>query len=130
MIAEISLRSLFYSGGRRRSRNGKGGGAIILIAILLAFVGYGISILMRFAISRKREYMADAGAAELTKNPLALANALRKISKNPVLQNQDEDIAQMFIEHRQPQEGFRAALAGIFATHPPIDKRIAVLEQF
>ncbi|MCL2844164.1 MAG: M48 family metallopeptidase [Chitinivibrionia bacterium] len=134
MIAEISMRSLFYSsmrGGRRGNSKDNGGGAIlILLAVVLASVGYGISILMRFAISRKREYMADAGAAELTKNPLALANALRKISGNPVLQKQDEDIAQMFIEHRAPKEGFRAAFAGVFATHPPIAKRISVLEQF
>jgi heat shock protein HtpX len=133
MIAEIAMRSLFYSNlrGRRGGSSKDNSGAILmLLAVVLAFVGYGISILMRFAISRKREYMADAGAAELTKNPLALANALRKISGNPVLKNQDEDIAQMFIEHRAPKEGFRAAFAGIFATHPPIDGRIAVLEQF
>jgi len=133
MIAELSMRMLFSSGMRvNRGGNSKnnGGAIVILLAVLLAAVGYGISILMRFAISRKREYMADAGAAELTKNPLALSNALRKISGNPVLQNQDEDIAQLFIEHRQPKEGFRAAFAGVFATHPPIAKRIAVLEQF
>jgi heat shock protein HtpX len=99
--------------------------------MVLAFIGYGISILMRFAISRKREYMADAGAAELTKNPLALASALRKISKNCVLQEEhDESVAQLFIEHTPPKDGFRAAISSIFATHPPIDKRIMILEQF
>lgn len=87
---------------------------------------------MRFAISRKREYMADAGAAEMTKNPLALASALRKISTDPDIEAvKREDVAQLFIEHpgKQAKSGFNG-LSGLFATHPPIQKRIEVLEQF
>lgn len=131
MIAELSLR-MCLSSGRRRSGGKKGGGAaLILIVMILACIGYGISILMRFAISREREYMADAGAAELTKEPLALAGALRKISGNSVLRKElDESVAQLFIEHKPPKEGFKASLASVFATHPPIEKRISILEQF
>jgi len=135
MLAELSLRFAASSGrrvGRSGGKNNAAGALLIMLLVLLfAAIGYGISLLMRFAISRKREYMADAGAAELTKDPGALASALRKISGNSVLQKeQDESISQLFIEHKRPQTGFKAAIAGIFATHPPIDKRITVLEQF
>jgi heat shock protein HtpX len=99
---------------------------MILIIIALAVVGYVFSLLIRLSISRKREYMADAGAAQMTKNPVALASALRKISKNPEIQGvKREDVAQLYIEHKA-----KGAFSGLFATHPPIEKRISVLEQF
>ena len=105
---------------------------LILIALIVAAIGYFFASLMRFAISRKREYMADAGAAEMTKNPLALASALRKISADPDIEAvKREDVAQLFIEHpgKQAKSSF-SRLSGLFATHPPIKKRIEVLEQF
>lgn len=134
MLAQIAVRSVYYSSRVRRSSNNKGNGAIVLILITLvvAAIGYFFSSLMRFAISRKREYMADAGAAEMTKNPLALASALRKISADPDIEAVTrEDVAQLFIEHpgKQAKSGF-SGLSGLFATHPPIQKRIAILEQF
>lgn len=128
MIAQLGFRTLMYSGGRS-SKNSKGGGNAILliVVVLIAVIGYVLSILMRFAISRKREFLADATGAEMTKNPMALASALRKISANPNLQKKTpDDIAQLFIEH-SPK---KAAFTSLFATHPPIDKRIQVLEQF
>jgi hypothetical protein len=84
MLAQIALRSVYYSSWTR-SRNDKNNGAILILvlAMIVAAIGYFFATLMRFAISRKREYMADAGAAEMTKNPLALASALRKISADP-----------------------------------------------
>ena len=87
---------------------------------------------MRFAISRKREYMADAGSAEMTKNPLALARALRKISADPDIESvKRADVAQLFIEDPVQQSvGLFGGLNRIFATHPPIEKRINILEQF
>jgi heat shock protein HtpX len=105
---------------------------MILLAALLAFIGYIFSLLMRFAISRKREYLADAGAAEMTKNPLALASALRKISANPEIEAlKRDDVAQLFIDHpKKKEKNLFSGLAGLFATHPPIKKRIEVLEQF
>lgn len=133
MIAQIALRSVYYSSFTRR-RNDKGNGAvlIILLAMVVAAIGYFFAILMRFAISRKREYLADAGAAEMTKNPLALANALRKISADPDIEAvKREDVAQLFIQHPGKQaKSALSGLSGLFATHPPIEKRIQILEQF
>lgn len=69
MLAQIALRSAYYSSFTRK-RDDKGGAALILLlTMLVAAVGYFFAILMRFAISRKREYLADAGSAEMTKNP-------------------------------------------------------------
>jgi heat shock protein HtpX len=126
-LAEMFFRSMLYGGGG--NRKGKGGGAVI-IGLVLALVGYLISILFRFAISRKREYMADAGGAEMTKNPLALASALRKISSDPRIEAVErQDVAQMFIENPQEKKkGF--SFSTIFATHPPIEERIRLLEQY
>ena len=81
--------------------------------------------MLRFAISRRREYQADAGSVDLTKNPDALISALMKISQNPDVPHVSSEVRQMFIE--APPSSF--ALAQIFDTHPPIAKRIAVLEQ-
>jgi heat shock protein HtpX len=129
-ISEALLRS-FRFGGIARGKKGNGGYAII-IALLLALFGYLIASLFRFALSRKREYLADAGSAELTRNPLALASALRKISADPTIEAVErKDVAQMFIQN--PQIGnkkFSVSVASLFATHPPIEKRIEILEQF
>jgi heat shock protein HtpX len=130
-ISETLFRSMRF-GSLGRGKKGGGGGAAILIAIALAAVGYLIATLFRFALSRKREYLADAGAAELTRNPLALASALRKISGDPTIEAvKRKDIAQMFIENPQAVPGKNAVSIGsLFATHPPIKKRIEILEQF
>jgi len=132
MLAQITLRSLFHSSGRSRdSKDWKGIIIIIIIAMILAFVGYFFTMLMRFAISRNREYMADAGAAEMTRQPHALANALRKISNDPNIEAVTRnDIAQLFIEHPRKKGENSSGTSGLFATHPPIEKRIAILEQF
>jgi len=128
-IAQAAMRSLWFSPGRsRNSKNDKGAVVLMLIVVALAAIGYLFALLLRFAISRKREYMADAGAAQMTKNPRALASALRKISGNPnVASVTREDIAQLFIEHPLKKKG---GFSSLFATHPPIDKRIEILEQF
>jgi len=134
MLTNIAFRALLYAPRRSRSSNGKNQGGIIvviLIALVVAVVGYFFSSLMRFAISRNREYMADAGAAEMTRQPLALASALRKISRNPNIEAvKRDDVAQLFIEHPRKKENAFLGISGLFATHPPIKKRIAVLEQF
>jgi heat shock protein HtpX len=127
-ISETLLRSMrFGSIGR-----GKKNGGAVVIAMLLALVGYLIASLFRFAISRKREFMADAGSAELTKRPLALASALKKISEDPTIEAvKRKDVAQMFIENPGVKESKKSfSMAMLFSTHPPIESRIAVLEQF
>ena len=125
-----------FSGSRRsNSKNGNGGAAVIVIivaAIICAAIAYFLTLLTRFAISRKREFMADAGGAELTHNPLALASALRKISARPGLGHIDrEDIAQLYIIHpKKLSQGFFDKLQSLFSTHPSTEERIRILEQF
>jgi heat shock protein HtpX len=126
--------ALFRSMRFGRIGRDKKGGAGIIIALLLALVGYLIASLFRFALSRKREYLADAGSAELTRRPLALASALRKISDDSIIEAvKRKDVAQMFIENPQLKEKEKEksfSISSLFATHPPISKRIQLLEQF
>lgn len=130
-LAELAFRSLRFAGGGKKSKDSKGSGAIILIAIVITAIAYFISILLRFGISRKREYLADAGAAEMTKKPYALANALRKISNDPLIEAvESRDVAQLFIDNPKPSTHKSASWDNMFATHPPIEKRIELLEQF
>jgi len=129
-LAEMAFRSLRFA-GRKSDRDSKGSGVIILIAIAITAVAYLISLLLRFGISRKREYLADAGAAEMTKKPYALANALRKISADPAIEAvESRDVAQLFIDNPTPSAHKSASWDNMFATHPPIEKRIGLLEQF
>jgi heat shock protein HtpX len=123
-LAQLLWRGLQFSSFRRR---GKGGAPIVLMLIAaVAFaIGYVLALVLRFAISRRREYQADAGSVDLTKNPDALISALQKISANPDVPHVPTEVRQMFIEN--PQSPFD--LGGLFATHPAISKRIAVLEQ-
>ncbi|MFN4315134.1 MAG: M48 family metallopeptidase [Chitinophagaceae bacterium] len=130
-LAEIAFRSLRFAGSGRRSRDSKGSGALVLIAIVLTAIAYLLSLLMRFGISRQREYLADAGAADMTRNPQALAAALRKISQDPLIEAvESRDVAQLFIQNPKPSAHASASWDNMFATHPPIEKRIALLEQF
>lgn len=132
-LAEVAFRSLRHvgSGKRSSSKNNKGSGGIILIAIVITAVAYLISILLRFGISRRREFLADAGAADMTKKPYALANALRKISNDPLIEAvESRDVAQLFIDNPKPSTHRSASWDNLFATHPPVEKRIEVLDQF
>ena len=129
-IADLALRMLLNGGGNmfssRNRKNDKGGGTMLLLIILLvAGAIYFLSILFKLALSRSREYMADAGAVELTHNSMALASALRKISGHSTLKEVGNDeVKELFIDYKA--EGFFS----LFATHPPIEKRIQVLEQY
>ena len=137
IVVNMLYRAFIYNSmTSSRDREGKNNGAgiivVLVIAAVICFVGYFFTIVTRFAISRKREYMADAGGAELCGNPLALASALRKISGDPGLQNVDrDDIAQLYIIHPQAlTSGMMSFFSGLFSTHPDTAKRIAILEQF
>jgi heat shock protein HtpX len=132
VAVEILFRSILYS-GRGGGRKGKGsGGALLLIALAIALVAYLLSVVFRFALSRKREYMADAGAADMTRKPHALASALRKISGNSAVRSvKSDDVKEMFIQNiPEKNAGLFSAVAGLFSTHPPIEKRIQILDQF
>ena len=131
------LRAFLWGGmtsRRSNDKNGNGAAAILVIiaAIICATIAYFLTMLTRFAISRKREFMADAGGAELTRNPRALASALRKISNNPGLQQVErEDVAQLFIIHpKKLAQNFFDRFQSLFSTHPSTEERIRILEQF
>lgn len=118
---EIAFRNILY-GNRRRDKDS---GKLIVVIMLVSLVAYLFSLLFKFSLSRSREYMADSGAAEMTRKPWALASALRKISNNHKVEEvKNDEVKQMFIENKS--SGFM----GLFTTHPPIEKRIQFLEQF
>ena len=126
-IADFAFRMLLNGSmsSSRNRKNDKGGGALVLLIILLvAGAIYFLSILFKLALSRSREYMADAGV-ELTRNSLALASALKKISGHSTIREvQNDEVKELFIDYKA--QGFFS----LFATHPPIEKRIQVLEQY
>ena len=132
MLTEITFYTITHIRVRSNSKGSAGIFLFMIVALLIAAIGFLFASLMRFAISRKREYMADAGSAEMTKNPLALASALRKISADPAIEAvQRKDVAQLFIQNpRKRTKSLYSQLGGLFATHPPIEKRIEILEQF
>lgn len=123
VIAEIVFRSLFFARGGRG--NNKNAGPLILIGIAIAVIGVALAFLIRMSLSRTREYVADAGAVELTKNPDAMISALRKVSGQSKLEAPDE-VRGMFLDNQEGAFG----LSGLFGTHPPIEKRIAALVKF
>jgi len=127
-IGESLMRGVFRTNMARSSHHRRSGGgnagALILFAIIIIAVTYLFAIMIRFTLSRKREYMADAGAVELTKNPDAMIRALQKISGRAYMPNVPDEVQEMAIEN--PRTGF----ASMFATHPPIEKRIDALVKY
>jgi heat shock protein HtpX len=126
---------LWFSGGfgwrSRRSNDGdsgdrgKGGaGLALLIAAVLVALSWLLSVLIRFALSRSREFLADAGSVELTKNPDAMISALRKIENRGELEGATSAVMEMCVDN--PRSGF----ADLFSTHPSIDSRVAALVKF
>lgn len=127
-FAELFFRLWFYGGfrGPRSSDDRRGGGAslAILIAIVLIVVAYLLSFIIRLALSRSREFLADAGSVELTKNPDAMIAALRKIEGRGELPRATSALMEMCIDN--PREGF----GELFDTHPSVDSRVAALVRF
>ncbi|MEP3891721.1 MAG: M48 family metallopeptidase [Hellea sp.] len=123
LVRGVFRTNLARNDHHRRSGGGNAG-ALIFFAFAIIAIAYLLAMLTRFALSRKREYMADAGAVELTKNPDAMIRALQKISGRAELKNMPAEIKEMAFENP------RVGLAGIFATHPPIEKRIQALVKY
>jgi heat shock protein HtpX len=134
-FAELFFRILFNWGGSWRSSrsssssdsDGKGKGGVffaIIIAVVLIALAWFLSLMIRFALSRRREFLADAGSVELTKNPDAMISALRKIENRGELQGATSAVMEMCVDN--PREGF----ADLFATHPPVDKRVGALVRY
>jgi heat shock protein HtpX len=123
-FGELVFRGMFRSGGFRTRSSGdrKGGAALaVLIAFAIVAIAWVLSIVIRFSLSRTREYLADAGAVELTKNPDAMIMALRKIEGRGELQRATASIMEMCVDN--PHSGF----VDLFSTHPSIDSRVAAL---
>lgn len=135
-VAELFFRMFFNSswnfggGGRSSSSSSdgdkKGGGAfaIILLAVALIGLAWGLSLVVRFALSRSREFLADAGSVELTKDPDAMISALRKIEGRGELPGATSAVMEMCIDN--PREGF----VDLFATHPSVDSRVKALVKY
>ena len=125
-FAELVFRLMFQGGLRfgRGRREGGAAGVAILIAIALIAVAWVLSLVIRFALSRSRELLADAGSVELTKNPDAMISALRKIEGRGELQGATSAVMEMCVDN--PREEF----SDLFATHPPIEERIAAIVKF
>jgi len=123
LLAEMMFRGMrFGAVGSRAGRN-KGAGLLLLIAFAAGAIGYGLAILIRMALSRSREFVADAGAVELTKNPDAMISALRKISGRAHIAAPDS-VRAMFLDDGKDDS------LDLFATHPPISKRIDALVRY
>jgi len=133
MMCDLFLRSLWYGGrGRRRSssRGGRGGGGaqaiLMLLAIVMAIIAPLLAKLIQMAVSRQREYLADASAVQLTRYPLGLAGALAKIAGDTEpLEAANRGTQHMYIVN--PLNKTADWRSGLFATHPPIEDRIARL---
>jgi heat shock protein HtpX len=128
LFFRVAFRSRWSFGGSGRGgggggRKGGAGGAIVIAVVLIA-LAWLLSIVIRFALSRSREFLADAGAVELTKNADAMIAALRKIEGRGELADVTSAVMEMCVDN--PREGF----ADLFATHPSIDRRVAAIVEF
>ena len=128
LISDFFLRGLWFGGGRGRQR--EGGGQIqlimIVIAVVFAILAPLFARLLQLSISRQREYLADATAVQLTRNPKALADALQEISDDhEVLEVANRATAHLYIVN--PIKKFEKRAKGLFSTHPPIEERIRIL---
>jgi heat shock protein HtpX len=129
MVADAHLRSTRWGGvgGRRGGSRGGGGALVVLIALVMALLAPLAARLLQMAISRRRELYADASAVEMTRNPLALAGALRRIGSDPApLEAANRATQHLFIAN--PVRAAGPGAGALFSTHPPIESRIRILE--
>jgi heat shock protein HtpX len=133
LLSDWILRSFLWGGGRKRGgrgeRGGGGAGAIlIVVGLALAALSPFIATIIQLAVSRKREFLADASGAMLTRYPPGLASALRKISADTEpLEAANKATAHLYIVN--PLKDIKGAVNRLFSTHPPIEERIAALEK-
>lgn len=131
LLSDWILRSFFWGGGRRRGK-GKGGGGgaaiFVVVGLVLAVLSPLVAQFIRLAISRRREFLADANGALLTRYPPGLASALRKLAadKEP-LEAANKATAHLYIVN--PLTDIKGKVNALFSTHPPVEERIAVLEK-
>lgn len=127
LISDFFLRSVFWGGGRRRrSGSDKGGGPLIVVALVLAILAPIFAKILQLAVSRQREYLADASAARLTRYPEGLASALEKIAGDrEVLEVANRATQHLYIVN--PIKPFEKRAKSLFSTHPPLEERVARL---
>jgi len=135
ILADLLRRWIFHtpprrSRSRRQGGDGGGEGVLILIALVIVVLAPLIARLLALAVSRSREYLADAGAAELTRNPLGLARALEKIALSPPMRISTTSTAHLFIAdpRRRGLSPYGSLWSNLWSTHPPIAERIALLK--
>ncbi|MEK7129561.1 MAG: M48 family metallopeptidase [Patescibacteria group bacterium] len=128
-LADMFMRSLWWGGGRRSRDDDRGVGQILLlVGIVLAIVSPIIATLIQLAVSRRREYLADASSAYLTRYPEGLARALEKLGADrEVLEAATNATAHLYVTNPFKGKQFGAWFAGLFNTHPPIAQRIKIL---
>ncbi|MDK9699429.1 MAG: zinc metalloprotease HtpX [bacterium] len=128
LLADFFLRGTFWGVGRRRSSNDHGHWIVVLLAMLLAILAPLLASLIQMAMSRQREYLADASAIELTRYPDGLASALRKISDDEEpLEAANRATQHLYIVN--PLEKFKQGADSLMSTHPPLEERINRLRQ-
>ena len=126
IISNIFMRSMWFGGGRRNNNEGEGGGVLAIIGIVLIVLSPIVATLIKLAISRRREFLADASGALLTRYPEGLARALEKISAyNMPMKAANTATAHLFISNPFGNKG--TAISNLFQTHPPIAERIKIL---
>jgi len=131
ILSDMFLRHMFWFGGGRRSGGGDGRMQIIflVVGIVMAILAPIAASLIHMAISRKREYLADASGALMTRYPDGLASALKKISEYPnQMKKASHATAHMYISNPFREKGFKAKLGKLFMTHPPMEDRIKALK--
>lgn len=125
ILADFFTRSMIFGGNR--DNDNKAGGALMIIGVVISILAPLFALLIQLAISRKREFLADASGAMLTRYPEGLANALRKISQySKPLSHQSKAIAHLYISDPKGAS-FGKKIGGFFATHPPVEERIKAL---
>ncbi len=129
MVSDLFSRSLFWGGSRDNDDDNKGNAILMIIGLILLIVSPILGEIMRLALSRNREYLADATAAEITRNPQGLISALKKLdSDDNELKTANNATANLFIVSPFKSKKNGRKKAGLFDTHPSIDDRIAALE--
>ena len=128
LICQMIFRAIYWGAGwsggsRSRDRDGGNTGLFVILAMVIGGIGYFLAIVIQMALSRSREYVADAGSVQLTKNPDAMISALMKVSGREHL-DAPQSMRAMFLEDNE------AGILGLFVTHPPLEKRIAALQQY
>lgn len=130
LLSDWLLRASYFGGARRRSEKSQAGSAILIIGLLLALASPLIASIIKLAISRRREFLADASGVKITKFPPGLARALEKISNdNEPLEVANKATAHLFISNPlKKKHNAIGWFAGLFNTHPPIEERIKALK--